>query len=218
MVLTRTVDNRWMRRYRLFFVLGIIILAVQIFLSVKFIAFHTENSSSTNLWTPHKSPVYKDEGENSNSFNSARRSKDGLIIDDEDASNVYYMKTSTHRVVAKANNTVLRLAELDFTPPCEISTKEAVSAIHRARTQKCKQLIANTTCLIKQGLLYPASLPNYCANNDLESGKSLGCFKDEKTYRILNGYYVNYKNSNSPEICIRLCIQSGFPYAGVQYS
>lgn len=221
MVLTKTVDSRWMRRYRLFFLLGIIILAVQIFLAVKFIALHTENSSSANVWTPHKSPAYKDDGENSNSFNSARRSKDGLITDDEDASNVYYRKTSTNRVIKaapKANQTVLRLEELDFTPPCEISTKEAISAIHRARTQKCKQEIVNTTCLIKQGLLYPAILPNYCPNNDLEPGKSLGCFKDEKAYRILNGYYGVYKNSNSPESCIRLCLQSGFPYAGVQYS
>lgn len=210
-----------MRRYRLFFLLGIIILVVQLFLAVKFITSHAETSSNTNVWTPHKSPVYKDESENSNSFNSARRSKEGLMNDDEDASNVYYQKTSTNKVIkvaARANQTVLRLEELDFIPPCEITTKEAISAIHRARTQKCKQEIVNTTCLIKQGLLYPAILPNYCPNNDLEPGKSLGCFKDEKAYRILNGYYGVYKNSNSPEACIRLCLQSGFPYAGVQYS
>lgn len=221
MVLTKAADNRWMRRYKLFFLIGIVILAVQIFLAVKFIASHTDNLSNTNVWTPHKSSVYKDESENSNSFNSARRSKEGLILDDEDASNVYYQKTSTNKVlraIIKPNQTVLRLEELDFTPPCEITTKEAISAIHRARTQKCKQQIANTTCLIKQGLLYPTRLPNYCPNNDLEPGKSLGCFKDEKAYRILNGYYGNYKYSNSPESCIRLCLQSGFPYAGVQYS
>lgn len=222
MVLTKTVDNRWMRRYKLFFLLGIGILAVQIFLAVKFIASHTENSSNSNAWIPRKPPVYKDEDENSNSFNSARRSKDGLIIDDEDASNVYYRKTSTNdagnKIAAKVNQTGLRLEELDFVPPCEISTKEAISAIHRAKTQKCKQLIANTTCLIKQGLLYPASVPNFCANNDLEPEKSLGCYQDEKSYRILSGYYINYKNTNSPKTCIRLCLQSGFPYAGVQYS
>lgn len=219
MVVTKTVDNRWMRRYKLFFLLGILILVIQILLAVKFIASHTESSSNANVWTPHKGSVYKDESENSNSFNSARRS--GLIIDDEDASNVYYQKTSTSKVyksTARVNQTVLRLEELDFVPACEISAKEAISAIHRARTQKCKQEIANTTCLIKQGLLYPNSLPNYCPNNDLESGKSLGCFKDEKTYRILNGYYGNYKTTNSPDSCIRLCLQSGFPYAGVQYS
>lgn len=187
-------------------------------MAVKFIASHGESSANTNVWTPHKGFAYRDESENSNSFNSARRSKDGLIIDDEDDSNVYYQKTSTSKAFRRGNQTILRLEELDFTPPCEITTKEAISAIHRARTQKCKQQIANTTCLIKQGLFYPSSLPNYCPNNDLESGKSLGCFKDEKTYRILNGYYGNYKNTNSPDSCIRLCLQSGFPYAGVQYS
>ena len=50
------------------------------------------------------------------------------------------------------------------------------------------------------------------------TAKPLGCYKDEKNYRILSGFYVDLKSHNSPEYCINLCLQSGFPFAGVQYS
>ncbi|GLH11058.1 Xylosyltransferase oxt [Gryllus bimaculatus] len=108
------------------------------------------------------------------------------------------------------NRSILRLEELDFVPQCDIVTKEAISAIHRAKTQQCKQEIVNITCLIQQGLLYPHYLPNTCP--------SLGCFRDNKTFRLLSGYYANLKTTNSPKHCIDLCLQSGFPYAGVQFS
>lgn len=216
MVLTKTADNRWIRRYKFFFIAGVIILFCQILLAVRFFTLN-DPSSSTNLWTPHR--ISNAGSDSENSVNSLRQGKDGTF-DDEDASNTYLQKPVTNKTpkANKANQTRLRLEELDFIPACEISTKEAVSAIHRAKTQKCKQEIANITCLIKKGLLYPEKLPNYCPINDFVEGKSLGCFKDEKNYRLLSGYYGTSKSSNSPEYCTRLCMQSGFPYAGVQYS
>lgn len=57
---------------------------------------------------------------------------------------------------------MLRVEELDFVPLCEITGKEAVSAIHRAKTQHCKQLLANVTCLIQQEQLYPTYLEHSC--------------------------------------------------------
>lgn len=205
MVLTRNLENRWLRRYKFFFICGVLILATQILLGVKFFALNGENSN-TNAFVPHKIS------------SKVENKKSGLIIDDEDASNVYFQRFSTQKTLKTNNKTHLQLNELEFIPPCEITGKEAISAIHRAKTQRCKQEIANVTCLIKKGLLYPKSLPSFCPNNDLESGKSLGCFKDEKNFRLLSGYYGNNKNDNSPEFCIRLCLQSGFVYAGVQYS
>lgn len=62
----------------------------------------------------------------------------------------------------KITDGVLNLDELDFHPWCNITTKEAVSAIHRATTQACKHEIANITCLMQQGMLYPKRLPRYC--------------------------------------------------------
>ncbi|XP_017786273.1 PREDICTED: xylosyltransferase oxt isoform X2 [Nicrophorus vespilloides] len=211
MVVIRTVDNRWIKRYRIFFgIVGIIVL-VQLYLSsFKILA---DSDGKENKWNPHKISGPEDA---ENSVNSARRGKDSLAVDDEDARQDKVQKSSNKQ--GTKSYTKLRIEELDFKPSCEITTKEAISAIHRAKTQKCKQEISNLTCLIQNGLFYPTVLPNYCPNDDLIAGKSLGCFKDEKSFRILRGYYANFKNNNSPENCIRLCLQSGFPYAGVQYS
>lgn len=109
---------------------------------------------------------------------------------------------------------------LSFTPMCEITSREAVSAVTRAQTQFCKQRIVNVSCLSQQGLLYPVKLKSSCPHSQgfKESPKNLGCFKDEKTMRTLSGYYTILKSTNSPVRCAQICLQSGFPYSGVEYS
>lgn len=227
MVVTKNVDRRWYRRYKTFFIFGTVIFAFQLYLALKFLTIHSDTTD--NKWNPYK--ITGDSNDLENSVNSARRIKDGLVIDDEDIySNLNIndniklrnkqnkLKNSNGQGKLKNNNTILRVEEFDFVPGCEINTKEAISAIHRAKTQKCKQELVNVTCLAQRGLLYPKNLPNYCLSEGKTSGKSLGCYKDEKNYRILSGYFANLKTSNSPEYCIQLCLQSGYPYAGVEYS
>lgn len=114
--------------------------------------------------------------------------------------------------------TLLRIEELDFKPACEMYSREAISAIHRAKTQKCKQLIVNKTCLIQDGNFYPEKLPNYCPHNAATYGKYLGCYVDEKKLRLLSGFYGNYANTNTRTACLDICVQGGFLYAGVQYA
>lgn len=227
MVVTKNVERRWYRRYRTFFIFGTIILGFQLYLALKFLTIHSD-TSEINKWNPHK--LSGDLNDLDNSVNSARRLKDGFVDDEDVYSNTNIndnIKLRNKQIKSKninntpklrINNTVLRVEEFDFVPACDISSKEAVSAIHRAKTQKCKQELVNVTCLAQRGLLYPRSLPNHCPGEGLVRGKSLGCFKDEKNYRILNGYYANLKTNNSPEHCIQMCLQSGYPYAGVQYS
>lgn len=111
----------------------------------------------------------------------------------------------------------LRLEELDFKPICDINSREAISAVHRAKSQNCKSQIINITCLIQQGHFYPEALSNKCYNDGTTYGKHLGCFVDEKKQRLLSGYYGIYPNTNSPNMCLDICIQAGFPFAGVQY-
>lgn len=225
MVVTKNIDNRWVKRYRICFVIGAFILSFQIYLALRFFRINTDTTSTASQWNPH-SIINIDSNDVENSVNSARRSKDGLSIDDEDISNTLHQAKEKYRVKSDVvinkthakNQLHLRLEELDFTPSCKITTKEAISAIHRAKTQRCKQIISNVTCLIADGLLYPKKLPNHCPNDGLIGGKSLGCFKDEKSFRLLSGYYGNFKNTNSPDFCMQLCLQSGFLYAGVQYS
>lgn len=107
--------------------------------------------------------------------------------------------------------------ELDFVPSCNITVRDAISALDRAKTQQCKKKIADTACAIQSGEFYPKVLPSFCPTNNFTANRSIGCFKDEKTFRILSGYYTNFKISNSHQKCLQMCLQSGFIYAGVQY-
>lgn len=45
---------------------------------------------------------------------------------------------------------------------CNITRREPISAINRAKTSYCKQLIVNTTCLLQNNQLYPVHLPHSC--------------------------------------------------------
>ncbi|XP_066992776.2 xylosyltransferase oxt [Anabrus simplex] len=251
---TRTLDSRWVRRYRIFFIVGSIILSIQVFLAYKYFPIDSEGEETLQ---EQRGISGKDDvnlevvNEDPNGGVSSRRFKESyLVVDDEDSPsnsnpvNGLYNKHKVppdkydplsdgrHNAAEKVpqrtssksggsfgvNRTSLRLEELDFVPMCDIVAKEAISAIHRAKTQRCKQEIVNITCLIQQNQLYPQHLPNSCPSLGYTAGKSLGCYRDEKTFRLLSGYYANLKTTNSPQHCINMCLQSGFPYAGVQYS
>lgn len=50
----------------------------------------------------------------------------------------------------------------DFVPKCDIIGKDALSALHRAGSQQCRQEIANIVCQHQAGELMPDALPQYC--------------------------------------------------------
>lgn len=50
----------------------------------------------------------------------------------------------------------------DFVPKCEISGKDALSALHRAVSRQCRQEIANIVCQHQAGQLMPQFLPQFC--------------------------------------------------------
>lgn len=49
-----------------------------------------------------------------------------------------------------------------YVPKCNITSKEAMSAITRAKTADCKQKLADTACLSLEEKLYPKNLPHLC--------------------------------------------------------
>lgn len=50
----------------------------------------------------------------------------------------------------------------DFLPKCEITGKDALSALSRARSHQCRHEIANILCLHQAGQLMPRSVPQFC--------------------------------------------------------
>ncbi|EEB12514.1 Xylosyltransferase oxt, putative [Pediculus humanus corporis] len=131
----------------------------------------------------------------------------------------YYENLNKLNTPTKPSNTTasLKLEELDFKPWCNITTKEAVSAIHRAKTQFCKKELVDVICSLQKETLFPKKLVSFCPAPGVQRGKSLGCYQDNKSMRLLSGYFANLEQMNSPENCINLCLQSGFPYAGVEF-
>lgn len=257
---------QWLRRYKLFFFAGLLLLAIQFILGYLLPIFgSTDDIYNTN---GGGGSIYsnlidvRNAYENQAAFDELFHD-DNLSFDDEDISNsnpiVNFKEITTGGlalpkiVVASSakgginhihhqqqqqlqhdsdhvkdtagngqklsTNTNLKLGtNIKFKPPCAIAAKEAISAIYRAQTRQCKELIANTTCAIQSGTFYPHELPNYCPHEPYDKDKPLGCFKDDKKFRTLSGYYINFKTTNTPTKCIQLCLQSGFVYAGVQYS
>ncbi|XP_069050561.1 xylosyltransferase 2 [Lepisosteus oculatus] len=57
----------------------------------------------------------------------------------------------------------------DFVPKCEITGKDALSALGRASSRQCRQEIANIVCLHQAGKLMPESVPQYCQQYGLSS-------------------------------------------------
>ncbi|KAG7256262.1 hypothetical protein CRUP_025510 [Coryphaenoides rupestris] len=47
-------------------------------------------------------------------------------------------------------------------PQCEISGKEVISALSRAKSRECRQQIAEVYCKHKEGTLMPLQVPRYC--------------------------------------------------------
>lgn len=174
---------------------------VQIFVAISFFPSINDNLPRKHgyIWIPKQEQA--DVSARKNNF---------VYSDDEDLNSIPNLQ------VKPASQ--LRLEELDFKPPCDIKGREAISAIHRAKTQVCKQLIANKTCLIQESNFYPYSLPNRCQHEGKTYGKYLGCYADEKKMRLLFGFYGNYASTNSHIACLEICVQGGFTYTGVQYA
>uniref|UniRef100_A0A1B0CFL8 protein xylosyltransferase n=1 Tax=Lutzomyia longipalpis TaxID=7200 RepID=A0A1B0CFL8_LUTLO len=228
MAIIETLAGRWLRRYRVFFLLGLLIISLQVFLAYKSLKLPLfgAQSSGDEHYAHHVASEGRAPSSHQHGGKVARPGGHASAqTDEEDGHNSNSNLISKHpgprEVVAggvKKQQHKLHLDDLPFSPPCSIHSREAISAINRARTPDCKQHIANISCAIQDGQLYSTWLPSSCPRGHHLPNRALGCFRDEKKYRILSGYYTNFKGNNSPASCIKMCLQSGFVYAGVQYS
>ncbi|XP_020814451.1 xylosyltransferase oxt [Drosophila serrata] len=180
----QSVSTRWLRRYRAFFLVLLLIVAIQLFLAYKSLDIVGGGSGS------------------------------GL---DAGESPAQPPPPQAAAQVQPAARTKLTAQQLGFQPECDILAREAISALQRAKTKDCREHIAQIACAIQAGRFYAPQLRSSCPSGNHTANVSLGCYKDEKDRRLLAGYYSSSKTSNSPAICVELCLQSGYPYAGVQY-
>lgn len=143
------------------------------------------------------------------------------LIDDEELGGVSTKDkswSSSNNSHKNSKNDVI-FKELGLSNPlnCFI-TKEVTSAIQRASTDSCRKHIIEVACAIQNGTFYPRWLPSSCPTGSHIPNRYLGCFKDQQDERLLNGYVTVQKSNNTPRKCIQLCLQSGFVFAGTQYS
>lgn len=207
------------KRYRIFFLIGLTIFVIQLFLAYKSFRLDFGNATDDSLQkVPHNNNIH--EKQQHEAIQKSPQKVLQLVSDDEDNGNSnIFNKVSKEVDQRKPHGTSTFLHGLNFEPSCDISAvRETVSAVQRAKTQLCKKHIIEVACGIQSGEFYPVQLPNSCPNGNYIANRSLGCYKDEKKSRLLPGYYTNFKESNSPKKCIKMCLQSGFLFAGVQYS
>ncbi|KYQ54323.1 Xylosyltransferase oxt [Trachymyrmex zeteki] len=202
-----------LRKYRLIFAFGITVLCVQVYLHT-FFGLDNDKGKSSRLSSGEGGSSQPEEDEGLPK--GLRQLK--LPPDKQTNTNKQIPLQSQQR--NRTAKIKLDRKSLNFTPVCEVTVREAVSAITRAQNQACKQRIVNVTCLSQQDLLYPERVQSLCPHSPGFTGMpiNLGCFKDDKTLRALSGYYHVFKGNNTPERCAYMCLQSGFPYAGTEYS
>ncbi|XP_034946782.1 xylosyltransferase oxt [Chelonus insularis] len=196
-----------LRKYRIFFVIVSAIMCIQIYLAYSF--FILDNQNGRSIQPSEISSTYQ----HIKMEDSLQQSKQLKLPPD---------KSNTNNQSSQNRTPKLKLDKdtLGFVPACEITGKESISAVTRARTQICKESIVNISCLNQYGNLYPERLYSLCPHSKgfIKKPTSLGCFQDDKINRILGDYYAVFKSTNSPKDCAFLCLQSGYPYAGTEYS
>uniref|UniRef100_A0A4W4GM74 Xylosyltransferase 2 n=1 Tax=Electrophorus electricus TaxID=8005 RepID=A0A4W4GM74_ELEEL len=80
----------------------------------------------------------------------------------------------------------------DFVPKCEISGKDALSALHRASSRQCRQEIANIVCQHQAGELMPQALPQFCPQHVLSSAAQQADITDKDLSKVENPVRVAF--------------------------
>ncbi|XP_076844795.1 xylosyltransferase 2 isoform X2 [Brachyhypopomus gauderio] len=80
----------------------------------------------------------------------------------------------------------------DFVPKCEISGKDALSALHRASSRQCRQEIANIVCQHQAGQLMPKTLPQFCPQHVLSSAGQQADITDKDVSKVENPVRVAF--------------------------
>lgn len=149
-----------------YFVVGVAILLVQVVLGYLFYLAPSSESDSRHLPVVRAGGGRTPDSQASNGREQSAQSDDEYNNDDDDGAHRHgeSRRSGGAAVPSDLNGSpeVINWAQLGFQPECDIVEKDAVSAIQRATTTECKWELANVTCLVKRGMLYPSELPRSC--------------------------------------------------------
>ncbi|WAQ96621.1 XYLT-like protein [Mya arenaria] len=181
-------------RYRVFFYFCFIALGLQFFIGFNFYRFQSHIVDKTNTVR-----VNPEEYKHSNVapvlavLNGIKKVQDQLNIKERNHSSSQSVS-------------------------CSNVSKEAQSAIKRAKTENCKKEIVKISCLNDAKKLYPQKLSNLCqSQGNHTAGSYIGCYKDSQTERDLSNVGTKFNSDNSPQKCLEYCTTGGYQYAGLQY-
>lgn len=200
-----------LRSYKFILIIIGSIFVVQLFLALKLPSILTSIIGPTEekreVWSRKQ---IRDQGGGGSS----------LIDDDDNLTKEKGGSTSNNNNSHKNSKSDVIFKELGISKPplnCHI-TKEVSSAIQRASTDSCKKHIIDVACAIQNQTFYPRWLPSSCPRGTHIPNRYLGCFRDQQDERLLSGYLAVHKTNNTPRKCLQVCLQSGFVFAGTQYS
>ena len=91
-------------------------------------------------------------------------------------------------------------------------SKEAISAIQRAKSSECKAKLTKIACIGDD--LYPKEIKSKC--DFYQKVGYLGCFQDSYKQRLFKGAKRQFDGFNNPYECTKFCAQNGYSLAGLQ--
>lgn len=207
------------RRYRIFFYFCFIALSMQLFLGYSFYSLNQQELKKLDEWKSNiemKFMNFSSKPENGPTTRISFNLKQAdFQANKQNTVSVVNVKEGVRKPLDVMREKILAAEIANCTV---LASKEAMSAITRARTDTCKKAIYNVACKSEQQTLYPSSLPRLCPVQGQEPfGKYLGCFRDNQKDRDMPNFNIQFAKDNSPKKCINFCLTGGYLYAGVQY-
>ncbi|KAK6165186.1 hypothetical protein SNE40_023628 [Patella caerulea] len=204
-------------RYKYFFYAAFIVCVFQVFLAYSFYKVNLSDKENNENAGPQSSE--SDSGKfdsrltGYNDYLKAKQKTPNKVVSiqglSDDVDNSVHGDEEVVELEPPAPHTT-------FIPKCKIIGKDALSALERAKTNKCRQEIADVVCLEQEKKLYVKSLPRSCPVEANTTGSYFGCFQDNKTDRDMPKHFKEIIK-NSPQACIDHCTKGGLKYAGLQF-
>ncbi|CAL4109821.1 unnamed protein product [Meganyctiphanes norvegica] len=201
------------RKYKIYVILGLLIVSFQVFSGYYIFSIGSDKSLQESFLESENARLEREENTN---LAIKRVDKESIDYENSDLQDTikHIKKPESLSNVDEDKLENDELATLKLS--CRVRSREALSAIQRAKTEDCKREIGNISCQVQAGSFYPSRLKSYCPSNGNVRGRAMGCFVDSRDKRILRGHGMQLKH-NTPALCVDVCFQRGYMFAGVQY-